>query len=268
MALTYKFFLLGSEMMLPASKWHLSRRAPACCLRCLPVRHHVEFPGVEEKHRGPFFHEQRCHWTCQRLGRAAARCAVNNGSGSHTHPPELPRGSDTLSLSKSTSDTATGAGQCLRSTHFLSSSQQWSFQQRGIINHIWDQRNPRGGEGNLPRVVPANDVVLPAVPLPFPGKGTARLSLSHAAKPPSGKTALISAAQQITAVAYVNFMSYTTDTLMQMLFAEYWRRCQPDTWHQDPIWEMRSFLGSFLTIIIFIFNKQIDATHQGDWSVS
>lgn len=106
------------------------------------------------------------------------------------------------------------------------------------------------------------------VPLLFPMEGMAWLPLPNAAKPPPCKTALTSAAQQITAVAHVNFMSYTTDMLMQMLFAEYWRRCQPDTWHQDPMRDMRSFLGSFLTFIIFVFNEKIDATHQGDWSVS
>jgi len=40
--------------MFLVTKWHLSQRAPACCLCCLPVQHHVEFHGVRKKHLGLF----------------------------------------------------------------------------------------------------------------------------------------------------------------------------------------------------------------------
>lgn len=71
----------------------------------------------------------------------------------------------------STSEAAAEVGQCLQSTCFLSSSQQQPFQQRCIINPIWDWKNSKRGEGNLPIVIPSNDALLPLqCPCSFPRK--------------------------------------------------------------------------------------------------
>lgn len=92
-----------------------------------------------------------------------------------------------------------------------------------IINYFEEEGTWEQGGSLLP-VITANDELPQMILSLVSWTAQTRPGVQyfpHAAEPLFGKIALISAVQQISVATYVNFTSYTTDTLMQMLFAEY-----------------------------------------------